>query len=97
MPSPCTTARVIKRLWRPWKAAPCERYESWPAFDSSAVCVATVFGEHDGFEQLVIGCGFRIGPRRMVVAHGDRGKAARSARVKIEDADAITRRGVAAC
>src|SRR5271167_1191294 len=97
MPSPCTTARVIKRLLRHWKAAPYEICESWPAFDSSAVCVATVFGEHDGFEQLVIGSGFRVGSRRMVVAHGDRGPAARSARVKIEDADAIARRGVAAC
>src|SRR5271169_882348 len=57
---------------------------------------AAVLGEHDAFEQLVVRGGCRVGPRRVVVADGDGCLAVRSARVKIEDADAITRHGVAA-
>jgi|SRR5450631_4672083 hypothetical protein len=67
------------------------------ATDLSVLFVASVFGKHHGFEQVVVRCGHLIGAGSMVIADGDRRLAAASAWIEIKDRDSVSRSGIAAC
>jgi hypothetical protein len=65
------------------------------ATDLSVLFVASVFGKHHGFEQVVVRCGHLIGAGSMVIADGDRRLAAASAWIEIKDRDSVSRSGIA--